>query len=260
VSSAPVLELFDAFRRGDAEAMLRLVDRDVEISDPERVGKGPFVGHDEFLKFIGDWMETWEQYEVLLEARVVVGETVVAFVRHLGRAAGSGVQVDQPGAHFCRVQDGLVVFWRPYSDRTEALGAAGLQQPDMWRTAIDTLQEGYEAWSRRDYDALLGLLPKEFEFVPVVQAPDMPAFSGREGIEEFWESLLSTWKSFVFFPQSYEPLGDQVLVEVRVRAKARASGIELEERWAHLYTLRDGEFVRMQAFLDPDEARAALLS
>jgi ketosteroid isomerase-like protein len=49
-----------------------------------------------------------------------------------------------------------------------------------------------------------------------------------------------------------------MLVPVRAKAKARASGIELEEHWAHLYTLRDGEFVRLQAFLSRDEARALL--
>ena len=39
-----------------------------------------------------------------------------------------------------------------------------------------------------------------------------------------------------------------VLALVRVRTRARASGIELDERWAHLWTARNGLAVRLQVF------------
>jgi uncharacterized protein len=260
VSVAPAWALFEAFQSGDEEALRRSLHPGIELSDPERTGGGPFRGREPFVRFVDEWLDMWDDYDLTLEALIVIGDRQVAFVRCRGTARGSGVALDQRGAQLLVARDGLIASFRPYTDRDEALVAAGLDDPAGWRGVIDTLREGYEAWNRRDYETLVGMLPPEFEFVPVLQSPDMPAFSGREGIEQFWESLLSTWESFVFLPQSYEPLGDQVLVEVRVRAKARASGIELEERWAHVYTLRDGEFVRMQAFLDPDEARAALLS
>jgi ketosteroid isomerase-like protein len=257
--AAPVLALSEAFRGSDRDALLRPLHPDVEISDPERVGAGPFRGHQAYLTFVRDWMETWEEYEIALEAPVVIGDTVVALVRHHGRARGSGIEVDQPGAHLYRVQEGLIVFFRPYTDRTEALEAAGLQDPDMWQSAIDTLRNGYDAWSRRDFDALATLLDSnDVEFVPVRQSPDMPTFRGRDEAERFWESLLATWETFTFRPLAFEPACDQLLVEVMARAKGRASGIELEEHWAHLYTLRNGEFVRLQAFTSTEEARAAL--
>jgi ketosteroid isomerase-like protein len=64
--------------------------------------------------------------------------------------------------------------------------------------------------------------------------------------------------SFVFTPIAFEPHGDQLLIEVRANARARGSGIELEGHMAHLYTLRDGRLVRLQAFTSTAEARESL--
>jgi hypothetical protein len=108
---------------------------------------------------------------------------------------------------------------------------------------------------RRDFETLLAL-QGGVEFVPVTQSPDMPPFTGRAGAEEFWTSLLETWEVFTFTPLAFEPLTSQILAEVRASARARGSGIELEEEWAHLYTLRDWEFTRLQAFTSVGEARA----
>jgi ketosteroid isomerase-like protein len=254
----PVRSAFEAFERGDMEGMLRHVDPEFELFDPERAGEGPFRGHEGFRSWTKEWLESWDAYDLELEGLVVVGDRVGALVHH--RASASGIELDQRGAQLHRVRDELIVSYRPYTDAVEALEAAGLPDAAMWRTAIDTLRVGYEAWSQREYDALVALLPPRFEFVPVLESPDMPAFSGMEGIERFWESMLATWESFVFTPLSYELRGGQILVEVRVNAKASASGIELEEHWAHVYTLHEGEFVRLQAFLSRDEALGALLS
>ena len=118
--------------------MLRPLHPDVEISDPERVGAGPFRGHGEYLQVLADWMEIWEEYEVQMEGPVVVGDTVVALVRHGPRTRQRG-RGDQQGANLFRVQDGLIVFFRPYTDRSEALEAAGLKGSGHVAGSIETL-------------------------------------------------------------------------------------------------------------------------
>jgi ketosteroid isomerase-like protein len=253
----PVFAGLRAFREGDTAALLRQFHPDIEISDPERAG-GPFRGHDALLAWSADWMENWDEYEMELLAPVVTQDSVVALVHHKGRARASGIEFDQLGAQHYRVRDGLIVYWRPYTDRGEALAAAGLQDPDQWLRAIDMLRAGYDAWNRRDFEALATFLTDDMEIVPVLDLPDMPPFTGRESAERFWESSLTTWETFVFTPLAFEPHGDQLLVEVRANARARGSGIELEQHMAHLYTLRDGELVRLQAFTSTEEARESL--
>jgi ketosteroid isomerase-like protein len=258
VSAGPAWALFEAFRSGDEAALRRSLHPEIEISDPERTGAGPFRGGDEFITFTQEWLDTWDQYELGLEALVVVADTVVALVHYRGTAAGSGIPMDQRGALLLRVRDGLIAYFRPYTDCDEALEAAGLPQPQVWRRAIERLWAGYEAWNRRDFEALAAFLSDDMEVVPVTDLPDMAPFTGREPAERFWESSVATWETLRFTPLGFEPHGDQLLVEVRVNARARGSGIELEERMGHLYTLRDGEFVRLQAFTSSAEARSAL--
>jgi len=258
VTTAPIWALFEAFQGGGEGPLRRSLHPDVEISDPERSGAGPFRGHDEFVKFVQEWADAWDEYELTLEAPIVIGETLVALVRYRGTAPGSGMPIDQRGALLLGVRDGLIAFLRPYTDRDEALEAAGLQQPAMWRAAIETLRAGYDGWNRRDFEALAAFLDEGMEVVPVRDLPDMAPFTDRDSARRFWESSAATWETFVFTPLAFEPHGEELLVEVKVDARARGSGIELEEHMAHLYTLRDGRFVRLQAFTSSEEAHAAL--
>jgi ketosteroid isomerase-like protein len=128
----------------------------------------------------------------------------------------------------------------------------------MSQENVEKVLRAYDAWNRRDFEALAAFLADDMEIVPVLDLPDMPPFTGREGAERFWASSVTTWETFVFTPLAFEPHGDRLLVEVRANARARGSGIELEEHMAHLYTLRDGEIVRLQAFTSTDEARQSL--
>jgi ketosteroid isomerase-like protein len=254
VTAAPVWALYEA---GDEGALRAAVHPDIEVSDPERTGPGPIRGRDDFVAFVREWREAWDAYELSLEAPVVIGDQVVALVRYRGTVRGSGTPLELRAAHVLGIRDGLIAHMRLYSDRGAALAAAGVIDPERWLAALDTLLAGYEAWNRRDFEALTEYLG-DAEFVPVTQSPDMTAFTGREAAQRFWDSSVATWESFHFTPLAFEPEGDQLLVDLKVNAQARTSGIRLEEEWAHLYTLRDGEFVRLQAFTSGGEARAAL--
>jgi ketosteroid isomerase-like protein len=171
---------------------------------------------------------------------------------------GSGIEIEARSAAVQGFRDGRISSYRPYTDRAEALEAAGLSDGQMWRDAIETALAGYEAWNRRDVEALRSLIGPDVELVPISQSPDMRAFRTGEGLGPFVESARETWEEFRFVPVAFVRSGDRLLVDVDVHAKARGSGIELQERWAHLYTLREGTLVRLQAFTDRDEAQAAL--
>ncbi len=219
----------EAWSRGDLDAMLREYARDVEIIDPERVGAGPFRGHEAVRQFIAEWLEAWDRYELALEAIVDAGDAAVLFQRHSGRAKGSGIELDHRGALLVRLRGGKIVLHRPYTHRADALDDAGVRPGEMWRAIVERLLEGYAAWNRGDQEGLLAVAGPDVELVPVR-----------------------------FEPLAFEPAGDRMLVEVDVDGRSRTSGIELRERWAHLYTLSDGRPVRLQGFTNSDEARRAL--
>ena len=52
--------------------------------------------------------------------------------------------------------------------------------------------------------------------------------------------------------------GDCVLLFIRLLASGRGSGIAVESRYAHLWELRGGRGVRVDAYYDRESALAAL--
>ena len=57
----------------------------------------------------------------------VDGRRVLVFVRATATGIGSGVPVERRTAHECTFSEGSLVHFKVYSDRAEALRAAGLR-------------------------------------------------------------------------------------------------------------------------------------
>lgn len=83
-------------------------------------------------------------------------------------------------------------------------------------------------------------------------------FRGHAQIREFLDTLMDAWDEFRIEPEDFIERDDRLLVLVRVRTRARSSGIELDERWAHLWTARAGLAVRPQVFSDRRRGLEAL--
>ena len=247
----------EAWARKDIDAMLREYDEHVEVVDPERAGPGPFRGHEAFKRWYAEWLESWEHYDVEHEAIVDAGDQVVLFQRHVGVAKGSGIALDHRGALLVRLRDGKIVLHRPFTHRAEALEAAGLADGETWRTVIERIAAGMEAWNRHDIDQVVQMIEPDAEYVPIEQSI-MSKFTGPEGMREFFNASIEVWEEFIFTPVAFVPIGDAMLVELHVKGTGRGSGIVIEEHWAHVYTQRDGRFVRFHAYRSPEEAFDAL--
>ena len=51
-----------------------------------------------------------------------------------------------------------------------------------------------------------------------------------------------------------EELAGHVLASMRQRGRGKASGAEVEHRFTHVWTLRDGRAIRLQSFANRDDA------
>jgi ketosteroid isomerase-like protein len=81
-------------------------------------------------------------------------------------------------------------------------------------------------------------------------------YYGLAGVRSFFGDLLSTWDEYQVEPEEFLDLGDQVVVVLHIRARS-GRGIDVEETWSGLYTLRDGKVIRFQGFTDRNGALAA---
>jgi ketosteroid isomerase-like protein len=80
---------------------------------------------------------------------------------------------------------------------------------------------------------------------------------GIDGAMAFFDEVFDAFEYVRQVPERFIDCGDQVLVFVRSEARGRVAGLDINEQWAHLVTLRDGKAVRMQQFRDREKALEA---
>jgi ketosteroid isomerase-like protein len=112
------------------------------------------------------------------------------------------------------------------------------------------LVSGWAAYYRRDFELMLVRYAPdvEFEFDPGMQTLGLGGkFRGHKGMVEALDKLAEVW-SFELEPAYIVDLGDRVLFLGLNRSHARASGVQLEEEFAQLVTVREGLAAHDQAF------------
>ena len=121
-----VRNAYDGFRGGDLDAVLDLLDSEVELRDDPRLGDESYHGHQGFVSFLREWLESWESFRIEPQDYVDAGNQVVAVVRQFGRGKGSGLELDVTVAHVWVLRNGKIVELNVYLDPADALRAVCL--------------------------------------------------------------------------------------------------------------------------------------
>ncbi|HVE67958.1 MAG TPA: nuclear transport factor 2 family protein [Solirubrobacteraceae bacterium] len=126
----------------------------------------------------------------------------------------------------------------------------------MSREDVETLERVYAQWRE-------GRFPDAAIFHPEIEVTWSPttidASGTTTGLAPLRDTLLHWFDGLDnvrFEAERIVDLGDRVLVVAVMRAEGRGSGIEVAERYGHMWTLRDGRAVRLQD-ADPDSANVA---
>jgi ketosteroid isomerase-like protein len=122
---------FDAYLRGEIDAVLRLCDEDIVVTQPPEVpGVSPQQhGHAGVLEAFAIWPEQWDDFSVEIE-RVIAhsGDYVVVATRQRGRGKQSGVEVAMGFTLAFTVRGGKIAEWRIFVRQDQALEALGLRE------------------------------------------------------------------------------------------------------------------------------------
>ena len=121
---------------------------------------------------------------------------------------------------------------------------------------VERMRIGYEAFQRRDIEAILALLDPA---VVIEEAgPDAETRHGHAGMRAFLESFLEPWDYFAIEGLEFTELGDEIVAAVSWRAGGHHSGLEIDTTIYMVWTMRAGKGARLRIFFDHDEAfRAA---
>ena len=117
---------------------------------------------------------------------------------------------------------------------------------------------GVDAQDGLALDRAIETFHPDIEFREDPSFPEAGIYRGREAVRAYAEQFSAEFDAFSWQPEDFLDAGDdQVLVLMRVRGRGKSSGIEIDLRGGWLYTLKDGVAVRVDAYLDREEALAA---
>ena len=118
-----------AYGSGDFETAMAVYDPEV-VFDPSfsRPEGGVYHGPQGVLEGVQAWVERWTDYRFEVEEIIDAGDRVLMIIREFGRDAGSGIEVSEHVFWVQRIRDGKIVRADLFTDRSQALEAAGLSE------------------------------------------------------------------------------------------------------------------------------------
>ena len=122
--------------------------------------------------------------------------------------------------------------------------------------AADLLRAAYDALGRRDFEALSGLADPGFEMDLTDRVLNPATYRGAEGLARFVQEVDELWASMDLTVEQVLERDDEALAILRVKLQGRGSGVQLNDRIAQWWTLRDGKLVGMRLYQDVDAALA----
>jgi ketosteroid isomerase-like protein len=127
----------------------------------------------------------------------------------------------------------------------------------MSQENVEILRRGYEAISRGDVDTVLKICDPDIECQLPEGGINTGTLRGHQAVRDFLGGYMDALESFRFEPEEFREADDRVVVFLRVLGRGRGSGLEVDTRPAHVWTMKGGLAVRVEVFPDR-EKRAAL--
>ena len=115
----------------------------------------------------------------------------------------------------------------------------------------------YDLYELGDIDGMLAGMDPDLELDVSDRLPDEGVLRGREAYRSFLQRSFDVWAEFRVEVEELLDGGDAVVALVRSVAVGQGSGVEVEERIAHVAWLRDGTPYRIKVFTDRERALEA---
>jgi ketosteroid isomerase-like protein len=128
---AIIRETWDAWERGDIAGVVAVADPEVtmDINHFHDWPESSYRGRDGVRRFLTEWLEIWDSFEVRLdELRVCHDKRVLALAWQRGIGHVSGLAMEMEWALIYTLRDGAIIEMQLWGDRGEATAAAGLEK------------------------------------------------------------------------------------------------------------------------------------
>jgi ketosteroid isomerase-like protein len=122
--------VIDAYNARDIDALIACCDPEIELHPAfaGSAGGAIYRGHEELRTWHRDVEDAWEEIRGEPEAYFDLGDHTLTFWTLHGKGRQSGAEVAMPSAAVARSRDGLVVYFKAYTNRQEALRDLGVSE------------------------------------------------------------------------------------------------------------------------------------
>jgi ketosteroid isomerase-like protein len=127
----------------------------------------------------------------------------------------------------------------------------------MSQENVDAIRASYEAFNRRDFDALFEFYDPDIIWEQDERFVEPGTHYGHTGVRHVFGSIFESFEDFQVEVEEIFDLGDRILAILRISGTAKLTGMELATPGGHLFWFGDGKVVKLQLFVDPAEAREA---
>jgi len=118
------------------------------------------------------------------------------------------------------------------------------------------VRRAWAAFSRLDEEAGLAECHPDVVAIPFGAVMEGTAYRGHDQLLKWWrDEILVTWEFFEVHPETFERIGDRLLVNGRWKARGIESGVELDMPAAWVIEVRDGKIAYWQTYTDDAQAR-----
>ncbi len=124
----------------------------------------------------------------------------------------------------------------------------------MSQENVEIMRRGYERWRATGE---IRAHPDLVWDVSRLGWPDQQIYFGAEGANQFNAEWADAWDGWDVEAEDYIDAGERVVVIVKQRGRSKATGIPVDMRFAQVWSFRDGQAIRMQMYLNVDEALEA---
>jgi ketosteroid isomerase-like protein len=127
----------------------------------------------------------------------------------------------------------------------------------MSQENVELVQQMWEAFLQNDLQSALLSYDPDVEW-DGTNLPDGKVGRGVDAIMDHitrWSAMWESWN--VEVERVIDAGGGHVVVLIRETGRS-TSGLDMDERHAELYRIRDGRIVRRQGFSDPNDALEAM--
>jgi ketosteroid isomerase-like protein len=127
----------------------------------------------------------------------------------------------------------------------------------MAPTAEDVVRGGYAAFNAGEHEATRQWWHADGEYVVAREDPDSQTHHGIDAITAQNRRWVESYPDLRVEPLEIRPNDARVFVWVRFSGHGAGSEVPIEMELAHVCTIEDGRFKRIEEYFDRDEGLAA---